>query len=139
MREQEHDVWIALGSNLGDRSAFLRLAREGLAALPDTWIVAASDIEETVPLGGPSQGDYLNQMVHLRTGLDPRMLLTACQALEVEAGRDRGERWGPRTLDVDIVLYGECQVHEPDLDIPHPGLPHREFWLRQLAALGKTP
>jgi 2-amino-4-hydroxy-6-hydroxymethyldihydropteridine diphosphokinase len=128
-------AYVALGSNLGDRAGHLAAAREALTKLPDTEVVAASAVEETAPLAGMSQPPYLNQMVLLETRLSPRELLEACQAIERARGRVRGERWGPRTLDVDIVRYGRRRVTEPDLIIPHPELPNRDFWLRELAEL----
>jgi 2-amino-4-hydroxy-6-hydroxymethyldihydropteridine diphosphokinase len=128
-------AYVALGSNLGDRAGHLAAAREALAKLPDTEVVAASAVEETAPLAGMAQPPYLNQMVLLDTRLTPRELLEACQAIERSRGRVRGERWGPRTLDVDIVRYGRRHVTEPDLIIPHPELPNRDFWLRELAEL----
>jgi 2-amino-4-hydroxy-6-hydroxymethyldihydropteridine diphosphokinase len=128
-------AYVALGSNLGDRAGHLAAAREALARLPDTALVAASRVEETAPLAGMAQPPYLNQMVLLETRLSPRELLEACQAIERAEGRVRGERWGARTLDLDIVRYGRQQVREPDLIIPHPELPHRDFWLRELAEL----
>lgn len=128
-------AYLALGSNLGDREAHLRAAREAVAALPETRLLAASSIEETEPLGGMHQPPYLNQMLLIETALPPRALLEACQAIERRAGRVRGERWGARTLDVDIVRYGGRTVAEPDLVIPHPGLADREFWRRELAEL----
>lgn len=128
-------VYLALGSNLGDRTAHLRSARQALEALPGTRLLAASAVEETAPLGGMDQPPYLNQMVLLETVLEPRALLEACQGIERRAGRVRGERWGPRTLDVDIVRYGLRRVAEPDLVIPHPGVAERDFWQRELAEL----
>ena len=128
-------AYVALGSNLGDRAGHLAAAREALARLPDTALVAASRVEETAPLAGMAQPPYLNQMVLLETRLSPRELLEACQAIERAEGRVRSERWGARTLDLDIVRYGRQQVREPDLIIPHPELPHRDFWLRELAEL----
>ncbi|MBA3259328.1 MAG: 2-amino-4-hydroxy-6-hydroxymethyldihydropteridine diphosphokinase, partial [Gemmatimonadales bacterium] len=122
-------------SNLGDRAAHLRAARDALQALPGTRLLAASEVEETPPLGGLDQATYLNQMVLVETELEPRELLEACQAIERRAGRVRGERWGPRTLDVDIVRYGRRHVVEPDLVIPHPGVAERDFWQRELAEL----
>lgn len=128
-------AYVALGSNLGDRAAHLTAAREALAALPTTAVVAASSVEETAPLGGLAQPPYLNQMVALDTRLSPRELLAACQAIEHAEGRVRTEHWGPRTLDLDIVRYGRQRVAEPDLIIPHPELPNRDFWQRELAEL----
>jgi 2-amino-4-hydroxy-6-hydroxymethyldihydropteridine diphosphokinase len=128
-------AYVALGSNLGDRAAELAAARAALAQLPGTSLVAASSVEETPPLAGMAQRPYLNQMVLLETRLSPRELLEACHAIEQAQGRVRGTRWGPRTLDVDIVRYGRRRVREPDLIIPHPELPNRDFWLRELAEL----
>jgi 2-amino-4-hydroxy-6-hydroxymethyldihydropteridine diphosphokinase len=128
-------VYVALGSNVGDRTEHLRAAREALAALPATRLVAVSRVEETVPLANMRQPPYLNQMVLLETTLEPRRLLEACQAIEEARGRVRGERWGPRTLDLDIVRFGRRLVNDPDLVIPHPELPNRDFWRRELSEL----
>jgi len=126
---------VALGSNVGDRDAHLAHARQRLGALPDTRMIAASRVEETAPLGPVAQGPYLNQMVLLETSLSPADLLAQCRAIEAERGRERRERWGPRTLDIDIVRYGARIVREPDLTIPHPELPNRDFWQREIAEL----
>jgi len=128
-------VFVALGSNVGDRAAHLTHARERLAALPGTRVAAVSRVEETAPLGPVSQGPFLNQMVLLETTLTPEALLAECRAIEVERGRERRERWGPRTLDLDIVRFGVREVHEAGLTIPHPELPRRDFWLREIAEL----
>lgn len=128
-------AYVALGSNLGDRAGHLAAARAALAALPRTRLVAESSVEETAPLGGMDQPAYLNQMVLLETGLDPRALLAACQAIERSRGRVRGEHWAARTLDLDIVRYGHRRIDDPDLIIPHPELSHRDFWIRELAEL----
>ncbi len=130
---------VALGSNLGDRPAILARAREAIARLPLTRLVAASDVEETAPLGPVPQGPYLNQMLLVETGLAPRALLDALLAIENAEGRERRERWGPRTLDCDVVLYGDLTLREPGLAVPHPELPHREFWQRELRQLGLDP
>lgn len=131
-------VFVALGSNVGDRGGHLAAAREALARLPGTRLVAASAVEETAPLGGMAQPPYLNQMVLLDTELEPHALLTALQAIERARGRVRTTRWGPRTLDLDIVTYGDRQVRDPDLVIPHPELPRREFWQRELSELARA-
>ncbi len=128
-------VFVALGSNLGDRAEHLRAAREALASLPETALVAESSVEETAPLGGMDQPPYLNQMVMLETSLQPRALLSALQTIESRQGRRRTERWGARTLDLDIVRFGDRQLNEHDLIIPHPELPNRDFWLRELAEI----
>ena len=128
---------MALGSNVGDRDAHLAHARKQLGALTGTRLIAASRVEETAPLGGGpvAQGPYLNQMVLLETSLSPAELLAHCRAIEAERGRERRERWGPRTLDLDIVRYGARIVREPDLTIPHPELGNRDFWQREIAEL----
>ena len=130
-------AYIALGSNLGDRAGFLARARERLAALPGSRIVAASSVEETAPLGGRQQPTYLNQMVLLETSLAPRELMDACLDIERAAGRTREERWGSRTLDIDIVRFGNRTVDEQGLKIPHPGLGAREFWIREIDEIEK--
>jgi 2-amino-4-hydroxy-6-hydroxymethyldihydropteridine diphosphokinase len=126
---------VALGSNLGDREGYLRAAREAIASLPGTRLIAASSIEETEPLGGMQQSPYLNQMVVLETRLEPRALLEALQEIERQQGRQREERWGSRTLDLDIVRFGDRRLNERDLIIPHPELSNRDFWRRELAEL----
>ena len=128
---------MALGSNLGDREGHLAHARARLNELPGTRVIAVSRVEETAPIGPVAQPPYLNQMVLLETGLPPADLLAHCRAIEAERGRERGggERWGPRTLDLDIVRYGARIVREPDLVIPHPELPNRDFWQREIAEL----
>lgn len=128
-------VFVALGSNVGDRAAHLAYARDRLAALAGTRVAAVSAVEETAPLGPVPQGPYLNQMVLLETTLTPEALFVECRAIELERGRERRERWGPRTLDLDIVRYGTQTVREPDLTIPHPELSRREFWQREIAEL----
>jgi len=130
-------AYVALGSNLGDRAAYLALARQRLAALPGTALLGASTIEQTAPLGGREQPVYLNQMVALETTLAPRELLEACHAIEAEAGRVRRERWASRTLDLDLVRYGAQRLAEPGLTLPHPGLATRDFWQRELAELAR--
>jgi 2-amino-4-hydroxy-6-hydroxymethyldihydropteridine diphosphokinase len=128
-------VFVSLGSNLGDRARHLEAARHALGALPGTQLIATSSIEETTPLGGMNQPAYLNQMVLLETELEPRALLQACQEIERREGRTRTEHWGARTLDIDIVRFGNRRVEESDLIIPHPELPNRDFWRRELAEL----
>lgn len=129
-------AYIALGSNLGDRDAHLRLARRRIAALPATRIARETAVEETAPLGIADQGAFLNQMVAVETELDPAALLAALQAIEHEAGRTRDVRWGPRTLDLDIVAFDAQRVSAPSLQVPHPEIVNRDFWRRQLAELG---
>jgi 2-amino-4-hydroxy-6-hydroxymethyldihydropteridine diphosphokinase len=123
-------AFLGLGTNLGDRWATLRQA---VGMLPD--VVAISPVYETEPVGGPPQGPYLNLVVELRTRRSPRQLLEACQALETAAGRRRTVRFGPRTLDVDVLLVDGEQVDQPDLQVPHPRMWERRFVLAPLADL----
>jgi 2-amino-4-hydroxy-6-hydroxymethyldihydropteridine diphosphokinase len=128
-------AYIALGSNLGDREDFLERARSALAALPGTRLLRASSVEETAPVGQVPQGPYLNQMVAIETELSPRELLDRLHEIERSAGRVRDVRWGPRTLDLDIVMFDSQTVNEPDLLVPHPEIPNRGFWQRELEEL----
>ncbi|HEX6964514.1 MAG TPA: 2-amino-4-hydroxy-6-hydroxymethyldihydropteridine diphosphokinase [Gemmatimonadaceae bacterium] len=131
-------AYVALGSNLGDRGGYLARARDALSRLPESRVLAASSVEETEPIGDVPQDPYLNQMVALETSLSPRALLDALHDIEHDAGRARTAKWGPRTLDLDIVMFERQQVHEPDLIVPHPELSHRGFWQRELAELRGT-
>jgi 2-amino-4-hydroxy-6-hydroxymethyldihydropteridine diphosphokinase len=108
-----------------------------IGGLPGTRILAATTVEETLPLGGLAQPPYLNQMVAVATELSPRMLLDALHGIERAAGRERGERWESRTLDLDLVRHGSVVLSEPDLQLPHPGLGSRDFWQRELAELNR--
>jgi 2-amino-4-hydroxy-6-hydroxymethyldihydropteridine diphosphokinase len=123
---------LALGSNLGDRVAHLQGAVDGLAAADGVDVVAVSAVYETDPMG-PDQPDYLNAVVAVDTTRTPRELLELGQALEAAAERVRLERWGPRTLDVDVLFVGDLVVDEPDLVVPHPGVAERPFVLAPLA------
>ena len=137
MPERSYDIaYIALGSNIGDRDGHLARARIALAALPDSRIVAESSIEETAPIGPVEQGAFLNQMVALETTLSPSDLLRELQTIEQREGRERAVRWGPRTLDLDIVRFDRQTADEPSLKVPHPELQNRDFWQRELAELG---
>jgi len=128
-------AFVALGSNLGDREQHLRDARARIAALPGVQLVAESLVEETVPVGSVPQGAYLNQMVALRTTLTPPELLTQLLDIERLGGRVRAERWGPRTIDLDIVKYLGTSWQSPSLTVPHSQLSSRDFWQRELAEL----
>lgn len=128
-------MFVALGSNVGDREAHLAYARERLAGLLRTRLIAASLVEETEPIGPVPQGRYLNQMVLLETTLAPLELLERLHAIEAERGRQRTVRWGPRTLDLDIVRFGERHARQANLVIPHPELPNRRWWQEEIAQL----
>ncbi|MDH3456249.1 MAG: 2-amino-4-hydroxy-6-hydroxymethyldihydropteridine diphosphokinase [Gemmatimonadota bacterium] len=135
MTPRRNWAFVSLGSNLGDRAKHLAHGRRRLVTLPQSELVAMTPVEETAVIGEISQGSYLNQMLLLATELSPRELLEHCHTIEAETGRIRGERWGPRTLDLDIVRFGDDIVSESDLQIPHPELAHRPFWQRELALL----
>lgn len=130
-------AYIALGSNLGDRAGHLRFAIEEIGGLRGTRLLAASEFLETEPVGGPAQPAYLNAAASIETELEPRALLEALLGIEERRGRVRaeGERWGPRTLDLDLVLYGGLIVDEPGLTVPHPRMHERRFVLGPLAQI----
>ncbi len=124
-------TFLSFGSNLGDRETYLR---DAVRALPDKLRV--SPVYESYSVGGPpGQGPYLNVVVEADTKMAPRMLLQWCHSREMLANRKREVRWGPRTLDVDILLYGELEIREPDLEIPHPRMWSRPFIVAPLADL----
>jgi 2-amino-4-hydroxy-6-hydroxymethyldihydropteridine diphosphokinase len=120
---------LALGSNLGDRGATLTAAVTDLAAVPGLEIVAVSSVFETAAVGGPEQAAYLNAVLVVETDLDARALLAAAQAVEARHGRVRLERWGPRTLDVDVLALGAEVSDDPDVLLPHPRAHERGFVL----------
>ena len=123
-------AFLGLGSNLGDRWEHLR---EAVASMDD--VVRVSEVFETDPIGGPEQGAFLNVVVELETDRNPRELLAMCHRLEAAAGRVRAERWGPRTLDVDVLWIDGTTVDEPDLTVPHPRMFERRFVLEPLSEL----
>jgi len=126
-------VFIGLGSNLGDRAAFLRLAVRGMREIGN--VVAVSSLYETTPVGYRDQPDFLNAVVALETTLPPQAVLAALRVLEVAAGRQRPFPNAPRTLDLDLVLYDEVVMQTPELTLPHPRLHERAFVLVPLAEL----
>lgn len=131
---------IALGSNVGDRLGAIHRAFDALAALPSTALVARSDVIETRPVGPVAQSDFLNAAALLRTGLAARALLEALLRLEQEQGRDRSgaPRWGPRRLDLDLLLYGDAIIAEPGLTVPHPHMHERRFVLEPLSQIAAS-
>lgn len=131
--------YLGLGANLGDRLANLERAVELLAVTPGTRVLRSSRVYETEPVGGPEQPPHLNAVVEIATELAPRGLLAACGRIEAELGRVRAERWGPRTIDVDILTYGRETIREPDLVVPHPRMHERGFVLVPLAELDADP
>lgn len=126
-------AYVALGSNLGDPRRQVETALEELRDLPRSTLAAHSRLYRSAPMGPSGQPDYVNAVAGLDTELAPEALLRALQAIEAGHGRERGaERWGPRTLDLDVLLYGELQQRTEVLTIPHPGLHERNFVLYPL-------
>lgn len=123
-------AFLGLGSNVGDRESHLRTAIDSLPG-----VRRLSDVYETDPVGGPDQDRYLNLVVEIDTDLDPRALLGICHRIEAAAGRVRDVRWGPRTLDVDILWIDGVTVDDDDLEIPHPRMWERRFVLQPLSEL----
>ena len=131
-------AYLALGSNLGDRVDHLQGAVDALVATHAVQVVAVSRVYETAPVGGPPQDAFLNAVVAVHTDLEPHPLLAVAHELERAAARERGERWGPRTLDVDVLLYDDVQLHTADLTIPHPRMWERGFVLAPLRDVAPT-
>ena len=129
------NVFIGLGSNLGERESMIRLALEDLSRLPATRLVRASSLYDTEAVGEVDQPNFLNAVAQLDTELDPRRLLWNLMLIERRLGRVRTRRWGPRTIDLDLLLYGNLVLDEPDLRVPHPELSLRSFVLVPLVEL----
>jgi 3-oxoacyl-[acyl-carrier protein] reductase len=129
-------AYVALGSNLGDRRQFLDSALAAIGQQPGIRVRAVSAVHETEPVGGPAgQSKYLNAAAELETDLDPRQLLSVLQSVEASLGRVRGERFGPRTIDLDLLFYGDQIVDTADLHLPHPRLHERLFVLEPLCEI----
>ena len=128
-------AYLGIGSNLGERLGYLQLAVDHLAGADGVTVVGVSPVYETAPVGGPEQPDYLNAVIAVDTTLTPHDLLRVAHSIEAEAERVRTVRWGPRTLDVDVLLVGDERVDDPDLVIPHPRMAERAFVVVPLADL----
>jgi len=127
--------YVALGSNLGDREKNLKEALKHIAALPETKVIKSSSIYETEPVGEPKQRPFYNAVVKIETSLAPERLLQKLQEIEKAFGRVRKEKWGPRTLDLDILLYEQQIIATDKLTIPHPLMAERAFVLEPLAEI----
>lgn len=133
---QEITAFLGLGGNLGDPLAAFRRTRQKLSAHPAIAECRSSPLYQTPPVGGPpGQPDYLNAVLMLKTRLTAAELLSCCFALEKAEGRQRTERWGARTLDIDLLLFGAERISQHDLEVPHPRLTERQFVLLPLLAL----
>jgi 2-amino-4-hydroxy-6-hydroxymethyldihydropteridine diphosphokinase len=132
---QEIRAYIGLGSNLGDRDANIRRALDLLRQTPGIRVVQISQLEETTPIG-PAQPTYLNGVAAVETTLSPLALLDRLQQIEECLGRVRTERWGARTIDLDILHYGQERILHPRLTVPHPQIPNRDFVQRELREVG---
>ena len=128
-------TFIGLGSNLGEREAQIRLALDDLARLPSSRLVRASSLYDSEPVGEVDQPNFLNAVAEIDTELTARQLLWNLQLIERRLGRTRTRRWGPRTIDLDLLLYGPAVIEEPDLQVPHPELTRRSFVLVPLVEL----
>ena len=128
-------IYVGLGSNLGEREAMIRLALDDLARLPETTLLRASSLYDTEPVGDVDQPNFLNAVAEIESGLAARRLLWNLQLIEKRLGRGRTRRWGPRTIDLDLLLYGDLVIEEPDLVVPHPEMLRRSFVLVPLVEL----
>lgn len=128
-------AYLGLGSNLGDREEFLREAVRQLSENPRVEIAAISSFYETAPVGYTDQPDFINVVIKVKTTLSPQKLLEICLSTEKKIGRLRTIRWGPRVIDIDVLLYNDLKVDEKDLQIPHPRMLEREFVIRPLAEI----
>jgi len=128
-------AFIGLGSNLGERESMIRQALEAMSTLPDTELVRASSLYDTEPVGDAEQPNFLNAVAEIETDLPARQLLWNLLLIEKRLGRERTRRWGPRTIDLDLLLYGAETIEEDDLRVPHPELTRRAFVLVPLIEL----
>jgi len=128
-------AFVGMGSNLGEREALIGQALDELAALPDTTLIRVSSLYDTEPVGVIEQPRFLNAVAMLDTELTARQLLWNLQRIEARLGRTRSQRWGPRTMDLDLLLYGDLVIEEDDLRLPHPELARRAFVLVPLVEL----
>ncbi|MFV9511705.1 2-amino-4-hydroxy-6-hydroxymethyldihydropteridine diphosphokinase [Tepidibacillus sp. LV47] len=126
-------VFLSLGSNIGDREYFLKKAIADLDSHPQIRLINQSPIYETEPFGYKDQPDFLNMVIEIETDLDPYQLLQVTQSIENKLGRKREIHWGPRTIDIDILLYGKRRIVSPELIIPHPYIKERLFVLKPLS------
>lgn len=131
-------AYIGVGSNLGDSQGRVRAAFESLAQMPRSRLIAKSRLYRTRPFGPVEQGDFINAVAGLLTQLSAQELLTEIRSIETRAGRVRSERWGPRTLDLDLLVFGDQRIDTAELVVPHPGISERGFVLAPLVDIAPT-
>jgi 2-amino-4-hydroxy-6-hydroxymethyldihydropteridine diphosphokinase len=131
-------AYLGLGSNLGDRRQHLAEAVRRLHAGPALQVIKVSSVYESSPVGVTAQPDFLNLVVQVATTHAPHELLAECLRVETDLGRVRGERWGPRTIDIDLLLYGDMRIDDECLNVPHPRMHERSFVLVPLAEIAPT-
>lgn len=129
------EAFLGLGSNLGDRLANLQRAVDALGAEAGVRVTRCSRVWETEPVGGPEQPDFLNAVVSIETQIEPHDLLAACNRVEILLGRARDIRWGPRTIDIDVLLFDDRTIDDPTITVPHPRMCERAFVLMPLLEL----
>lgn len=132
------EAYLGLGSNIGDKNQYLQEAIEEIGKLEKTEVLAISSLYITKPWGKTDQEEFLNQVIGIKTSLSPQELLKSLQNIEINMGRQRSERWGPRIIDIDILLYGEEVIHTEELVIPHPYMKQRLFVLVPLAEINEN-
>lgn len=134
----QKEAYLGLGSNIGDKALYLRQAVEEIGRLKETEILALSSIYITKPWGKTDQEDFFNQVICIKTGLSPQDLLKSLQNIEINMGRERTQKWGPRIIDIDILLYGDEVIHTEELVVPHPYMKQRLFVLVPLEEINKN-
>lgn len=132
------EAYLGLGSNMGDKLLYLKEAIEEIGKLEKTEVLAVSSLYITKPWGKTDQDDFLNQVVCIKTNLTPQELLKSLQDIEINMGRQRNQKWGPRIIDIDILLYGDEVIHTEELIIPHPYMKQRLFVLVPLAEINEN-
>lgn len=128
-------VFLGLGSNRGDRQTQIECAIQAISQLPSTTLAASASLYESEPVGVEEQPRFLNTALEIQTEIDPKGLLASLKGIEEELGRQQGARWGPREIDLDILLYGDRIIQDAQLEIPHPEMHHRRFVLVPLAEI----
>ena len=132
------DVYLGLGSNVGNRASHLAAAVQACNEDRNIHVIAESSVIETEPIGNTNQGPFLNQVIQIATEYRPVELLERCLEIEASRGRIRVEKWGPRTLDIDILFFGTVQCKEDGLEIPHPEVCKRDFVMMPLSEIAPT-